>query len=56
MTQHGITALALTSSGGHQHRHGIAILVLIVIIAVIAFFLIRWTRSRRDGGSGKGGN
>jgi hypothetical protein len=56
MTQHGIAALALASSGGHHHRGAIGLLVLVVIIAVVAFFLVRWTRSRRDRASGKNGS
>jgi hypothetical protein len=55
MTQHGIATLALASSG-HNHRGLIGLLILVVIIAVVAFFLVRWTRSRRDRASGKDGN
>jgi hypothetical protein len=56
MTQHGIAAVALASSGGHHRGGVIGLVVLVVIVAVVAFFLVRWTRSRRDRASGKDGS
>ncbi|HEY3880523.1 MAG TPA: hypothetical protein VGM12_18170 [Trebonia sp.] len=52
---HAIAAVALGSSGGH-HGRGLGLIVLVIIIAVAVFFLVRWSRSRRNGAPGKDGN